>query len=62
MAAMSISEPYAKELGRQVDELEAENARLRAALTEIRNHSIGEFGCYKSYSDIVKIATEALEQ
>lgn len=28
---MTISEPYAAELGRQVDELEAENARLKAA-------------------------------
>lgn len=34
---MTVSEPYAKELGRQIEELEAENERLRAALTDARN-------------------------
>jgi hypothetical protein len=36
-----ISQPYARELARQVDELEVENARLRAALVEIRDHNGG---------------------
>ncbi len=34
---MTISPQYAEELGRQVDELEADNERLRAALQEIAN-------------------------
>ena len=32
---MTISHEYAEELGRQIDELEAENERLREALTRI---------------------------
>lgn len=32
-----ISQPYARELARQVDELEAENARLRSENAELKH-------------------------
>jgi hypothetical protein len=37
-----ISETYALEIVRQVDELEAENTRLRAALRRIADHPQGQ--------------------
>jgi hypothetical protein len=43
-----------------IEELKAEIGRLRAALQQIRNHHVGEFGCYGSHDDITKMIDDAL--
>ncbi len=47
-----ISETYALEIVRQVDELEAENARLRAALTDVVKWA-DELGCYADQGTVL---------
>lgn len=54
---MTISEQYAEELGRQVDELEIENARLREALSLIMERYYIRGG-----EEALEIATRALAQ
>jgi hypothetical protein len=43
-----------------VDDGIAEIGRLREALTRVRNHLVGEFGCYDSQEEIVKRIDAAL--
>jgi predicted secreted Zn-dependent protease len=56
-----ISQPYARELARQVDELEAENERLRKALNEIRAAYIDPYDYQQLVTRIRETARKALE-